>query len=152
MNNQSMTGRDFVRLSQAEIDDIYRNSPVVEIPPGDSKGIAIIFAGSIFTRAIATITRWFIWRGKVFFPDEGIFLNKLTLFSIRAVKGEMYRGESWFTDGEAMILDYSNTTLLLRRVREEVRQVSPGFYLAQVYWGKRRLSNFTLEFEPSQSE
>jgi hypothetical protein len=143
-------GMDLVSLSQAEIDEIYKTSPVVDIPAGDSKGIAIIVAGSFLTRAITRLTRLFFWRGKVFFPEEGFFLNKLTLFSIRAVKGEIYRGESWFCDGDAIILDYANTTLLLRRVREEVRQVSPGFYLAQVYWGKRRLSNFTLEFEAKE--
>ena len=147
MTAQELQNLDFVAMSQAEIDEIYKKSPVGEIPDGDSKGIAIIAAGSIVTRAIAFITRYFIWQGKVFHRDEDFFLNKLTMFGIRAVKGEIYRGESWFCEGEeAIILDYSKTTLLLRRVREEIREVSPGFYLAQVYWGKKRLSNFTLEF------
>lgn len=146
MTAKTLQGMDLVNMSQDEIDELFRNSSAGEIPDGDSKGIAIIGAGSIFTWAIAQITKLLIWQGKVFHREQGFFLNKLTLFRIRAVKGEIYRGESWFCGGEAIILDYSKTTLLLRPVREEVREVAPGFYLAQVYWGKRRLSNFTLEF------
>lgn len=137
---------DLVKMSQAELDELYKNSPVGEIPDGDSKGIAIIAAGSIFTKAIAFITKLFIWQGKVFHRDQSFFLNKATLFRIRIFKGEIYGGNSWFCDGKATILDYSKTSFLLRRVREEMREVAPGFYLAQVYWGDKRISNFTLEF------
>ncbi|MEB3214291.1 MAG: hypothetical protein VKL39_23280 [Leptolyngbyaceae bacterium] len=147
MTAQEIKTKDFVGLSQGEIDDIYRKSSIGEIPNGDSQGIAIIWAGSALTRAIATLTKYLIWQGKDFRREQNFFLNKAGPFGFRAIKGEIYRGESWFCEGEeAIILDYSKTTLLLRRVREEIREIYPGFYLAQVYWGKKRLSNFTLDF------
>ncbi|MCG8366417.1 MAG: hypothetical protein MJA27_24165 [Pseudanabaenales cyanobacterium] len=141
---------NLVKMSQAEIDQLYQNSAVGEIPDGDSQGVAIIAAGSIFTKAIAGITQLFLWQGKVFYRDQAFFLNKATPFQLRIFKGEIYRGDSWFTDGQAIILDYSKTSFLLQRVREEIREITPGFYLAQVYWGEKRISNFTLDFQKSE--
>ncbi len=58
----------------------------------------------------------------------------------------MYPDESWFGDGEAVILDYSESSVLVRMIRDEIRKVGDGLYLGQVFWGKRRLILFMLEF------
>ena len=137
---------DLINMSQAEIDELYKKGSVGEIPDGDSKGIAIIAAGTILTKVLAFISKLFIWEGKVFYRDQKFFLNKIPPFGIRAFKGEIYRGDGWFCDGEAIILDYSKTSFIFQKVREEIREIAPGFYLAQVYWGEKRISNFTLEF------
>ena len=141
---------NLVKMSQSEIDDLYKNSSVGEIPDGDSQGVAIIAAGSIFTKAIAWLTQLFIWQGKVFYRDQSFFLNKATIFRLRIFKGEIYKAEGRFTDGQTIILDYSKTSFLLRRVKEEMREIAPGFYLAQVYWGDKRISNFTLKFTQTE--
>jgi hypothetical protein len=31
-------------------------------------------------------------------------------------------------------------------IRDEIRQVAPGVYLGQVFWGKKRIALFMLEF------
>jgi hypothetical protein len=31
-------------------------------------------------------------------------------------------------------------------VRDEIRQIEPGFYLGKVYWDKKRLIDFALDF------
>ena len=49
-------------------------------------------------------------------------------------------------NGPAIILDYSKTSLVAGMIRDEIRQVGPGVYLGQVYWGKRRIALFMLEF------
>ena len=47
---------------------------------------------------------------------------------------------------ECIVLDYSKTSLIAERVRDEIRLISPNFYLGKCYWGKRRLIDFCLEF------
>jgi hypothetical protein len=34
-----------------------------------------------------------------------------------------------------------------RWVRDEIRLITPGFYLGKVYWDKNSLIHFALEFE-----
>lgn len=138
--------RNLVKMSQAELDELFTRGSVGEIPKGDSKGVAIIAAGTLLARVIAPITTLLFWQGKVFYPDQSFYMNRATPFRVEIFKGEIYKGESRFDGKECIILDYSNTSFLLKKVKEEMRQISPGFYLAFVYWSGRRLSNFTLEF------
>ena len=149
----TLKGKDLVNMSQSEIDDLYNKGSVNKIPDGDSTGIAIIWAGSIFTKIIAFLSWLLFWKGKYFYKEEGYFLNKILPFGIRAVKGEIYieKETCFFCRGKAIVLDYSKTTLLLRAVREEMREIAPGLFLAQVYWNEKRISNFTLEFEHSET-
>jgi hypothetical protein len=58
----------------------------------------------------------------------------------------VYRGESWAGAGEAIILDYSQTSFVAQKIRDEIREVAPGIYLGNAYWGKTRVLNFILEF------
>jgi hypothetical protein len=137
---------DLLNMSQAEIDELYKQGSVGEIPNGESKGIAIIGAGTIFVKILALLSKLFFWQGKFFVREEKYYLNILPFFGLRAFKGEIYTENGWFCEGEGIILDYSKTSFVFQRVREEMRQIAPGFYLAQVYYGNRRISNFTLEF------
>jgi hypothetical protein len=137
---------DLLNMSQAEIDELYKQGSVGEIPDGESKGIAIIAAGTMLVKILALLSKLFFWQGKFFYREEKYFLNIIPPFGFQAFKGEIYTGNGWFCDGEAIILDYSKTSFIFQQVREEMRQIAPGFYLAQVYYGRTRISNFTLEF------
>ncbi len=137
---------NLLSMSQAEIDDIYKQGSVGEIPNGDSQGIAIIAPGTIFATILALLSQLLVWEGKFFVREQGFFLNNLPPFGIRAFKGKIYKDKGWFCDGEAIILDYSQTSFIFQNVREEMREIAPNLYLAQVYLGKKRISNFTLEF------
>lgn len=137
---------DLLNMSQAEIDELYKQGSVGEIPNGKSKGIAIIAAGTILAKILALLSKLFFWEGKFFVREEKFFLNILPPFEIRAFKGEIYKGNGRFCEGEAIILDYSQTSFIFKKVKEEMREIAPGFYLAQVYIGDKRVSNFTLEF------
>ena len=137
---------DLLNMSQAEIDELYKQGSVGEIPDGESKGIAIIGAGTILVKILALLSKLFFWQGKFFYREEKYFLNIIPPFGFRAFKGEIYTADGWFCDGEAIILDYSKTSFIFQKIREEMRQIAPGFYLAQVYYGRTRISNFTLEF------
>lgn len=137
---------NLLSMSQSEIDELYRQGSVGEIPDGDSHGIAIVAAGTILVNILALLSELFVWEGKFFNREQKFFLNKIPPFGIRAFKGEIYKGDGWFCDGEAIILDYSKTSFIFQNIREEMREIVPNVYLAQVYCGKMRISNFTLEF------
>ncbi len=141
---------DLLTMSQAEIDELYKQGSVGEIPDGKGKGIAIIGAGTIFAKILALLSKLFFWEGKFFVREEKFYLNILPPLEIRAFKGEIYKGNGRFCEGEAIILDYSQTSFIFKKVKEEMREISPGFYLAQVYVGEKRVSNFTLEFPTSE--
>jgi hypothetical protein len=41
--------------------------------------------------------------------------------------------------GASSFLDYSETSLLARCVRDEIREVADGLYLGLVFWKRRRI-------------
>jgi hypothetical protein len=47
---------------------------------------------------------------------------------------------------ECIVLDYSETSLVARWIRDEIRQIGPKMYLGKVYWDKKRLIDFALDF------
>lgn len=146
MNVQTLTTTDLVKMSQAELDELYQHSPIGEIPDGDSKGRAMIIPGSVLAKALLPVIKLLAWQGKVFYRDQEFLLNKISPFSFKAIKATIYRGESWVCEGEAIILDYSKTSFVAQKIRDEIREVAPGIYLGNAYWGKTRVLNFILEF------
>ena len=59
---------------------------------------------------------------------------------------EVYKGESWFDGKECIVLDYSKTSIVASRIRDEIRQIGQGMYLGIVYWDKKRNIHFALQF------
>ncbi|MCU0527331.1 MAG: hypothetical protein MUF72_21195 [Elainella sp. Prado103] len=142
----TVTARDLIQMSQAELDQLYRNSPVGALPDGDSQGTALFFPGSWLSRIMIPVIKWLAWQGKVFHPDEQFLLNKILPLRLRLVKAAVYPGESWIDGQAATILDYSKTSFIAQKIRDEIREVAPNLYLGQAYWGKTRVLNFILEF------
>jgi hypothetical protein len=137
---------ELINMSQTELDNLYRSSPVGDLPNGDSQGTAMILPGSIISKTLAPIIKLLAWRGKVFHRDQGFLLNKITLLGLHLVKAQVYRGDSWIDGKAAIILDYSKTSFVAQKIRDEIREISPGVYLGQAYWGKKRVLNFVLQF------
>jgi phosphomannomutase len=50
---------------------------------------------------------------------------------------------------ENLLRVYSETSLLAHWIRDEIREVAPRVYLGKVYWSKKRLIDFALEFPSS---
>lgn len=146
MTVQTLTTTELVKMSQAELDELYRHSPIGAIPDGDAQGTAMIIPGSVVAKVLIPIIKLIAWQGKVFYRDQEFLFNKVSPFSFKAIKATIYRGESWLCDGEAIILDYSKTSFVAQKIRDEIREVAPGLYLGQAYWGKTRVLNFILEF------
>jgi hypothetical protein len=138
------TMRDLLSMPQAELDSLFRASAAGAMPDGDMDGIAIFAAVAAWTAPAARLVTRIAWRGKVFDAHTGTLVNKLAPFNLRAVKANVSWQASWMDGREAIVLDYSKTSLLARYIRDEIREVAPGVYLGQVYLGRRRICNFAL--------
>ena len=135
-----------MEMSQTELDDLFRASPAGDIPDGQGNGTAIIAPGTKYTGSIAEVINHFGWQGKVFDAKKGVLKNRILGFGFEAVVAKVYKGDSWLDGKECIVLDYSETSLLAHWVRDEIRLIGPGFYLGKVYWGKKRLIDFCLQF------
>ena len=142
----AVTVPGMLKMSQQQLDDLFTQSPAGEIPSGEAKGTAIIAPGTTYTQDIATFVNHFAWQGKVFDPAKGVLRNRILPFGLNAIIAKVYKGPSWLDNKECIVLDYSETSLIAHWIRDEIRLVAPNFYLGKVYWEKKRLIDFCLEF------
>ncbi|WP_068076810.1 hypothetical protein [Novosphingobium lentum] len=136
----------WLAMSQADLDSLFSQAEPGPIPDGEAKGTAIIAPGTTFSTEIAAIINMFAWQGKVFDAEHGFLRNHILAFGLKAIVAKVYKGPSWLDGKECIVLDYSDTSLVASRVRDEIRMIEPGTYLGKVYWGKKRLIDFALEF------
>ena len=137
---------DLLKMSQAQLDELFTGSPAGDIPQGEANGTAIVAPGTTYSQDIASFINHFAWQGTVFDPTKGVLRNRILPFGLNAIIAKVYKGESWLDGKECIVLDYSETSLLAHWVRDEIRLIAPGVYLGKVYWSKKRLIDFALEF------
>jgi hypothetical protein len=143
----SYDAQQLLALSQAQLDDLFRANPAGDIPNGPANGTAIIAPGTRYSTIIAQVINHFGWQGKVFDAASGFLKNRITAFGVEAIIAKVYKGPSWLDGKECIVLDYSQTSFVAERIRDEIRLVSPGFYLGKVYWETDRLIDFCLQFQ-----
>ena len=134
------------RMSRSQLDQLFRDSPAGPIPAGRARGTAILLPGTALDRVTAAVVRALVWKGKVFSAATSDLKNRIGPLGTPLIRARVYQDKSWFADGPAIILDYSKTSLVARKIRDEIRLVGPGLYLGQVFWGKKRIALFMLEF------
>jgi len=133
-------------MSQAELDALFTNSPVGNIPDGEAEGVAIVAPGTSFSGPVAKFVSVFAWQGKVFDAKKGVLKNKILPFGLNAILAKVYKAPSWLDGKECIVLDYSDTSVVAQWIRDEIREIQPGLYLGKVYWDKTRLIDFALKF------
>jgi hypothetical protein len=131
-------------MSPDELDTLFRSSPAGEIPVGRTKGAVLVAPGTDIAWPAKRLIHFLAWRGKVFNPQQGDLLNLILPFGVKAVRAKVYKDASWLDQDETIVLDYSKTSRIAHKVRDEIREVSPGLYLGLVYWGRDRVLHFTL--------
>lgn len=141
----AITVADLLKKSQQELDDLFKQAQPGEIPNGEAKGTAIIAPGTAFSDEIAQLISLFAWQGKVFDAEHGFLRNHILAFGFKAIVAKVYPGPSWLDGQPCIVIDYSETSLVASRVRDEIRQLQPGLYLGKVYWGKKHIIDFALE-------
>jgi hypothetical protein len=133
-------------MSQKELDDLFTQSSPGEIPDGEAQGTAIIAPGTTYTADLATLISHFAWQGKTFDAKKGLLKNRILPFGFNAIIARIYKAPSWLDSKECIVLDYSDTSVVAQWIRDEIRQIGPGLYLGKVYWSKKRLMDFALQF------
>jgi hypothetical protein len=135
---------DLVRLTNSELDDIFRASPAGELPVGVVRGTAMIFNGTAACRVIAKLAYWFAWQGKKIDRDRSGLVNRITPLRLPLIRARLSHGSSWVDGEECTVIDYSQTSLVARMVRDETRLVAPGLHLGVVWLWHRRAAWFAL--------
>jgi len=142
----AITVSELLKMSQEKLDAMFTDSPVGEIPDGEAKGTAIIAPGTSFSDEIAEFISHFAWQGKTFDKQKGVLRNRILPFGLNAIIAKVYKAPSWLDGKDCIVLDYSDTSLLAHWIRDEIREIAPNLYLGKVYWGKRRLIDFAIDF------
>jgi hypothetical protein len=133
-------------MTAADVDQVFRDGEVGQIPDGVAEGTAILFPGSVIEPVLQRAVNAIAWQGKVVSARQRELRNRILPLGVRAIAADVYTGRSWFDGGECIVLDYSKRSLVARMVRDEIRRVAPGLYLGVVYLGHTRLIYFTLQF------
>jgi len=135
-----------LKMSKADLNELFSKSPAGEIPVDRGRGTVILAPGTPFARIVAKIAYPIAWRGKVFNPERGDLLNIVSPFGVKAIRAQVYKNPSRKDERECIVLDYSKTSFVARLVRDEIREVSPGVFLGQVFWSKTNILKFALVF------
>jgi hypothetical protein len=133
-------------LTPDELDEVFRQSPAGELPDGEADGTVLVAPGTNLAEPVSKLVGLIGWQGKVFDREAGELQNQIGPFGIKAIRAKVYRDTSWFDDKEAIILDYSKTSLVAQWIRDEIREVSPGVYLGLVFWEQAKVLHFALDF------
>jgi hypothetical protein len=139
--------KDLLQMSQSQLDELFSKSEAGPIPDGPAKGTAIIAPGTAFSVDIADAINVFAWQGKTFDAQHGTLRNRISVLGLNAIVAEVYKAPSWLDQKECIVLDYSKTSTVAQWIRDEIRLLEPKKYLGVVYWSKKRLINFALEFQ-----
>lgn len=137
---------DLLSISADQLDALFSSSPCGDIPDGPAKGTAIIASGTAYSFEIAEFINLFVWQGKTFDSAKGVLRNRILSIGLSAIIAKVYRGPSWLDNKDCIVLDYSDTSLVAHWIRDEIRLIGPDFYLGRVYWSRKPLIHFCLQF------
>jgi len=144
----AVTADQMLGMSKRQLDELFGSHAAGEIPQGEARGTVIIRMGRWLSVLVSKIAHRIAWQGKVFDPVRGELRNEITPLRAKAIRAKVYKAPSWFDQKECIVLDYSRTSFVARKIRDEIREVSPGVFLGIVYWGRAKLINFALTFPP----
>jgi hypothetical protein len=136
-----------LQMTSQQLDQLFSSSPAGDIPNGAAKGTAIIASDTSFSAEIAEFVNLFVWQGKTFDAQRGVLRNRILPIGLDAIVATVYKGPSWLDTKDCIVLDYSNTSLVAHWIRDEIRLIDTNFYLGRVYWDKKPLIHFALQFQ-----
>jgi hypothetical protein len=137
---------EMLSMRQGDLDELFKSSPAGEVPRGKGRGTVVFAPHTIVGRIVAKLAYLIAWQGKVFDPEQHDLRNLITPFRVQKIRASVYEEASWLDGKPCIVLDYSKTSFVAKKIRDEIREVSDGTYLGLVFWGRRRILKFTLEF------
>ena len=145
LQGTKLTPAEFIRMSQQQLDDVFSQAPTGPVPQSVVQGTAILLPGTMFAPVISWLVRALIWKGKAFEKGGTELRNRLSPLGIRGIRATVSFDTSWLDGKKAILIDYSKTSFVAQKIRDEIREVAPGVYLGKVWWGKTRICDFALE-------
>src|SRR5947209_12870704 len=106
----TLDATQLLKMSKAQLDELFCESPAGDIPTGEAEGTAIIDPGTELSEIAAKFVHIFAWQGKVFDPKTGELRNKILPVGVKAITAKVYKDKSWFDGKECIVLDYSQTS------------------------------------------
>jgi hypothetical protein len=135
-----------ISMHQDDLTELFRSSPPGDIPRGRGRGTVVFRPSTLVGRIAARLAYLLAWKGKDFDPQGSSLRNLISPFGFRLIRARVYEQASWLDGKPCIVLDYSKTSLVARKIRDEIREVGNGVYLGLVFWGSRLVLKFTLEF------
>ena len=140
------TGSSLVGRTRRELGTLFRSGTVPAVPDGRGRGWVLLGTGGLLSRVAAVLAYILAWRGKVVDAKAGRLKNLLSPLAVQAIEAEVYPAASWYDGQPCIVLDYSRRSFVARRIRDEIREVAPGVFLGLVFWGRRHVLDFALDF------
>jgi hypothetical protein len=135
-----------IGATTGQLGALFRAGSAGSIPDGRSRGTVLLGTGGPLPRLAALVSYTLLWRGKVVNARKGRLKNLISAFSVPAIAAAVYKQDSWYDGKPCIVLDYSKTSLVAHMVRDEIREIAPGVYLGLVFWGRRHVLDFALDF------
>jgi hypothetical protein len=136
-------GSTLLRSSPAQLAELYAAGETAPIPHGRARGVAVLFPGSGLSPILGKVAP-LIWQGKIFDSQAGTLVNQV--IGLHLIPAKLYHGPSWFDDGDAVIIDYKDTSASFSRIRDEIRRIAPNFWLGRSYYRSREKGSYVLSF------
>jgi hypothetical protein len=146
-------------LPARELRRLYEGARVPRLPDvqGDLRGRMLAWPSLDAHPAVAGALRAFAggsafpWRGKSFTPGgetRGEGINRVFSDRFRLFRFETFVGKSRAGDFDAVQLDYDlpANPFLIRRIKDEIREIERGVWLGQAYFATRSKDVLWLYF------
>jgi hypothetical protein len=117
------------KMSLHELDCLFENAGPGAMPQGAGHGQVLLLTKARHPKLAARLANG-LWKGK-HVEDDGSFVNQFPGF--RALHGHCQPGTSWHDEKPCFVLDYPPGTPLFGNLRDEMREIAPGLYLARLY-------------------
>ena len=141
--NEIITLDKLEKMEWSQLDALFRHSSAGQTPCGFYRGRVFSSPDKCGSKILATTTNT-IWVGKHIDSDAGTVLNQWRIGKV--IKGQAYTGSSWFDEAPSFVMDYSHTSLVWKKMRDELREVAPGVYLGVTFQRNPQGGSFRLFF------
>jgi len=135
-----------ITMTKPELARLFSSGRAGAVPDGRGRGTVLLGTGGLAAQVAARLSYALAWRGKVVSARTARLLNILTPLQVEAIAAMIYKQDSWYDGAPCIVLDYSKTSFVARRIRDEIREIAPGVYLGIVFWGRRHVLDFALDF------
>ena len=135
-----------ITMTKPELARLFSSGRAGAVPDGRGRGTVLLGTGGLAAQVAARLSYALAWRGKVVSARTARLLNILTPLQVEAIAAMIYKQDSWYDDAPCIVLDYSKTSFAARWIRDEIREIAPGVFLGIVFWGRRHVLDFALDF------